>query len=218
MMITMSSYLVKNLKVRQSVQPPKGKKIVHNLIIKSDVTNITNLSDIFLIPIYFLIFSDIKKGIDVLNFNKNDTSDQEIIKPFKSIGAFSSKSPSVARQSWGTNTDIKGISGGDGDKIYSPKGRAEEDDEDEDAQSLSDDDNDRKTDQRSTSSGTRIGKLSMKHEDEEEEEVRNEHFRMIILITELHPNSISYLFIILKQHYQLFNHWISGTQKQQQQQ
>ena len=146
------------------------------------------LSDMFIFPIYFLISSDIKKGIDVLNFNKNDTSDQEIIKPFKSIGAISSKSPPVARQSWGKNTDVKGVSGDDGDAVYNPKWGAEEDVEDGDARSLSDEDNDRNIDQRSTSSGTRVGKQSMKHDEEEEEEVRNEYLNFADLDTQVISN------------------------------
>ena len=99
------------------------------------------------------------------------SSDQGIVKQFQNVGASSSKLPPVARQSWGKNTDVKGISGDDGDKVNRSKGDAQDDDEDEEAKSLSDDDNDRSLEQRGTNNGARTGKKSRNQEDDQEGKV-----------------------------------------------
>lgn len=118
------------------------------------------------------------RGLDAVNFKKDKTeivitSSKEIAKPSQDINAPSSKSPPLARQSWGKNTDAKGVSGDKGDKMSRSKGNAEDDTEDEEAKSVSDDDADRSLEQRGTSSVARTGNKSRNQEDEGEGEVRN---------------------------------------------
>ena len=119
--------------------------------------------------------SDLRKGVEVSNLNKNNSvkasSDQEIAKESKGVGASSSKSPPVARQSWGRNTDSKEVTRGGIDKASHSKGDVENAIEDEEAKSLSDDDDVINLEQLGRISGARIGKKSTNQEDEEDEEV-----------------------------------------------
>lgn len=118
-------------------------------------------------------YSALKKDVDGSNLNKNDSmktsSDQEIAKESKGVGASSSKSPPVARQSWGRNTDSKEVSRDGNDKASHSKSDVEN--EDEEAKSLSDDDHVINLEQLGRISGARIGKKCTNQEDEEEEEV-----------------------------------------------
>ena len=141
---------------------------------------ITNLSYII---IFCICFSDLNKGLNASNFNKNgiiNTSSgkyQEITKPLKSVEAFSSKSIPVARQSWGKNTDVKEGSGDRNDQVNRSLGDADDvNDDDGDAKSLSDDDNNVSFEQRNgANSGVSTGIRSKNQLDEEEEEVRDLH-------------------------------------------
>jgi hypothetical protein len=109
------------------------------------------------------------------------SSDQEIAKESKGLGASSSKSLPVARQSWGRNTDSKEVNRGENDKASHSKGDVENENEDEEAKSLSDDDDVINLEQLGRISGARIGKKSTNQEDEEEEEVSALLFDVIFL-------------------------------------
>jgi hypothetical protein len=121
------------------------------------------------------LFSALKKGLDGSNLNNKDSmkksSDQEIAKESKGLGASSSKSPPVARQSWGRNTDSKEVTRDGNDKASHSKSDVENENVDEEAKSLSDDDDFISLEQLGRISGARIGKKSLNQEDEEEEEV-----------------------------------------------
>lgn len=170
---------------------------------------------------FFTFYSDLRKGVEVSNLNKNDSvkasSDQEIVKESKGVGASSSKSPPVARQSWGRNTYSKEVTRGGSDKASHSKGDVHNDIEDEDAKSLSDEDDVINLEQLGRISGARIGKKSTNQDDEEEEEVSvllfdvthlgNLHCTSSCLISLIyHLRFISFLFICC----------ISDTQRQQQ--
>jgi hypothetical protein len=83
------------------------------------------------------LFSDLKKGLDGSNLNKNNSmktsSEQEIAKESKGVGASSNKSPPVARQSWGRNTDSKEVTRDGNDKASHSKSDVENENEDEEA-------------------------------------------------------------------------------------
>lgn len=131
------------------------------------------------------LFSALKKGLDGPNLNKYDSmktsSDQEIAKESKSLGASSSKSPQVARQSWGRNTDSKEVTRDGNDKANHSKCDVENENEDEEAKSLSDDDDVINLEQLGRISGARIGKKSTNQEDEEEKEVSALLFDVVFL-------------------------------------